>query len=244
MKKELINIGQSLNLTTGELSTLNKHKNVFAGNMIIRGSSENDTNKFLKHLLNQFLDKDNLDIYYIDCQESADFINFSTINNLKICFNNEDLLKIKESKDKNIFYLKTQFSESFYNDILDHLIKKTEKIKEKSDIKETIVFIPSFDIFNFESLITLFNKAGGLGFKFILTTNSFENHYLENKSFVEDNINNHIYFKCSNISEKQEINFIGNKETLNFMKLKNLPKRHFLYIHNQEINYCLSPFVK
>lgn len=270
MKKELINIGQSLNLTTGELSTLNEHKNTFSGHTLIRGSSRTGKHKLLKHLIYQFINKEPIDIYFIDFKGSqnqeyiSDIISEAEQYNFNIkYFSTEktdidllnkykfDLSNLPLLENNNNLYLFQTFplinhseSEEFYLNILNHLILKATNALEKSIIKDVLVVIPYFNIFPSQKLITLFNKAGGLGFKFILTTN-FEgyNDSIEN-SCIEDNINTKIFFKCNNISDKDELTLLQEQPLLDFMKLKNLQKRHFILKRGDKFCYCLSPFIK
>lgn len=270
MKKELINIGQSLNLATGELSTLNEHKNTFSGHMLIHGSVKTGKHKLIKHLIFQFIKKEPIDIYFIDFKGSqnqeyiTDIIKEAEQHNFNIKYfsttqtnidlltkYNYDLNNLKLYEDNNNLYLFQTFpiinrseAEDFYLNILNHLIFKATNIIETSIVKDVLVVIPYFNIFPSKKLITLFNKAGGLGFKFILSTD-YEgyNGTIENDS-IEDNVNTKIFFKCRNISDKEELTLLQEHPELNFMKLKNLQKRHFLFKSNDKLYYCLSPFMK
>lgn len=269
MKKELINIGQSLDLTTGELSTLNEHKNVFSGHLLIRGAVSTGKNKFIKHLFNQFINKDNIDIYFIDFKGSReqkymiDLIKAGENNSFNINYfsniqnNIQELNKYKNNlndlnlfdKNKNLYLFQTfplldkNLAKDFYINILNHLINKATHTTE---LKDVIVFIPYFDVLLTENLITLFNKAGGLGFKIILSTDSNNLTYLNENVYIEDYINNYVFFKYRNISEKDENILLKNKNTnfLDFMKLQNLKNRHFLFSSNNNLYYCLAPFIK
>lgn len=270
MKKELINIGQSLNLTSGELSTLNEHKNTFSGHMLIRGSVRTGKHKLVKHLIYQFIKKEPIDIYFIDFKGSknqeyiSDIIIEAEQNNFNIKYfsttqTNIPLLEkyknvfnnLSLSESNNNLYLFQTFplvnhseAESFYLNILNHLILKATNAIENSIIKDVLVVIPYYNIFPSQKLITLFNKAGGLGFKFILS-NDYEGYddTIEN-AYIEDNINTKIFFKCNNISDSEEEKLLYKHPPLDFMKLKNLQKRHFILINGKKIHYCLTPFVK
>lgn len=270
MKKELINIGQALNLTTGELFTLNEHKNTFSGHTLIRGSSRTGKHKLIKHLIYQFIKKEPIDIYFIDFKGSknqeyiSDIILEAEKNNFNIKYfsttqtsvsllekykDNFNNLSLSE-KDNNLYLFQTfpminhSEAENFYLNILNHLILKATNVLETSSIKDILVVIPYFNIFPSQKLITLFNKAGGLGFKFILTSD-FEGYTdtIEN-ACIEDNINTKIFFKCNNISDKEEFTLLQEQPLLDFMKLKNLQKRHFIFKSGNKFYYCLSPFVK
>lgn len=232
MLKSTINLGLSLDLQTGDLSSLKEHKNIFSGHVLIHSISELNKFKFLKNILNQITIFDNLDIFYIDSNKTNLTNLFKSYNYL--ISNNKNYFDLSELKN---FYLFDN-SETNLDSLIDILIERSKQIQLNKKIKETYIFINNVSLDNEEKIIDLFNKVGGLGFKIIITTNSFNNTYLYDYVFTN------IYFNMKEYDKSKINKLIKNyNDLLEFMKIENLNEKMFLYV-NKKIIYGKTNFIK